>query len=421
MSKLKIGVFGAHRGITMMKVLLKHPEAELAAVCDRYVPALKDVQKLAEENGQKVALYESFDDFIHHPMDAMVLANYATEHAPYAVRALRAGIHVMSELMPCETIAQGIELIEAVEETGLVYTFAENVCYADGPFELWRRYEKGDIGEMLYGEGEYIHDGSSIRPQITYGDPNHWRFRLHPFFYCTHSLGTLMAMNKARAVKVSGFGTPPQLKPYLHGLGEKIGAIEMVTLESGAILKSMHGGMIREPAGYDHLIYGTSGNMRCKGLSGTVEVYRAGNAACKGTQEVYEPKKVLSPDLAEKFASHGGADFYATHFFIESIWNRPDGKQYAIDVYRSVEMGLCGLLAYRSQLAGGIPIDIPDFRDSSQRDAWRNDCACTCPGVAGDQLLPQFMGAEAFPPIPQSAYDKLQKLWQSGEPYTTDD
>ena len=36
MKKLKIGVFGAHRGKTMMHVLLRHPEAELVAVCDKY-------------------------------------------------------------------------------------------------------------------------------------------------------------------------------------------------------------------------------------------------------------------------------------------------------------------------------------------------------------------------------------------------
>ena len=34
MAKLKIGVFGAARGRTMIDVLLEHPVAELVAVCD---------------------------------------------------------------------------------------------------------------------------------------------------------------------------------------------------------------------------------------------------------------------------------------------------------------------------------------------------------------------------------------------------
>ena len=43
MSKLKVGVFGAARGRTMIGVLLEHPDAELVAVCDKYEPLLREV------------------------------------------------------------------------------------------------------------------------------------------------------------------------------------------------------------------------------------------------------------------------------------------------------------------------------------------------------------------------------------------
>ena len=99
--KLQIGVFGAGRGEIMIRVLLNHPDAELTAVCDKYEPGLKKVKERAEKEGMEVACYNNFDDFIRHPMDAVVLANYATEHATYAVRCLRAGLHVMSEVLPC--------------------------------------------------------------------------------------------------------------------------------------------------------------------------------------------------------------------------------------------------------------------------------------------------------------------------------
>ena len=74
-------------------------------------------------------------------------------------------------------------------------------------------------------------------------------------------------------------------------------------------------------------------------------------------------------------------------FFIEKILGRPDG-QWAIDVYQAVDMGICGILAFRSILDGNRPVRVPDLRDPAQRDAWRNDRACTDPKVAGDQLLP---------------------------------
>ena len=109
--KVKIGVFGAYRGMAMIRVLAKHPEAELVAVCDKYQPALEKVRALAQEAGIEVALYTSFDEFEKHDMDAVVLANYANEHAIYAIRLLKSGRHVLSEVLPCETMAQAVEAL----------------------------------------------------------------------------------------------------------------------------------------------------------------------------------------------------------------------------------------------------------------------------------------------------------------------
>lgn len=120
--KLRIGVFGGARGSYMMKVLLHHPDAELVAVCDKYQPLLDKAKAEAEEAGLEIALFNNFEDFIEYDMDAVVLANYATEHATFAIRCLHAGKHVMSEVLPSETMAQAVKLIEAVEETGLVST-----------------------------------------------------------------------------------------------------------------------------------------------------------------------------------------------------------------------------------------------------------------------------------------------------------
>lgn len=124
----------------------------------------------------------------------MVLANYANEHAPYAVRCLQAGRHVLSEVLPCETMAQAVELIEAVEASGKVYAYAENYCYMQSTFEMWRKYEEGCIGEIEYCEGEYIHDCSRGWPAITYGEREHWRNRIYANFYCTHSIGPMLTV-----------------------------------------------------------------------------------------------------------------------------------------------------------------------------------------------------------------------------------
>lgn len=417
MAKLKIGVFGAYRGMTMINVLLKHPDAELVAICDKYRPILNKAGKAAEEAGLNVALYECFDDFIKHDMDAVVLANYANEHAVFAVRLLDAGMHVMSEVLPCETMAQAVELVEAVERSGKVYAYAENYCYMDHTFEMWRRYERGDVGEVMYGEGEYVHDCSSIWPGITYGERDHWRNFMFSTFYCTHSIGPMLTITGRRPVQVVGLETQVNKQKYALGFwqGGLVGGIEMLTLDNGAILKSVHGGLKREPGSVNYEIYGTKGSMESNRLPGKkLSVYIEGDKFCQGETEWYDPEKFVSPDMAEKFGSHGGSDFYSTHFFIEKILGRPDGEKYSIDVYKALDMGICGIMAYRSILEGNKPMPIPNFRNPEEREAFRNDHRSTNPAISkGDDLLPAYHTGTVVEP--DEVYENVRQIWLAGK------
>jgi predicted dehydrogenase len=43
-------------------------------------------------NGQDVAVYTDYDRFLEHDMDAVVLANYFHQHAPFAIGRWSAGL-----------------------------------------------------------------------------------------------------------------------------------------------------------------------------------------------------------------------------------------------------------------------------------------------------------------------------------------
>ncbi len=411
---IKIGVFGAYRGKTMIDILMHYREAQLVAVCDMYEPALEKIKKAADKTQMTVALYTDFENFIKHDMDAVILANYATEHGTFAVRCLKEGKHVLSECLPCETMAQAVELIEAVEETGLVYAYAENYCYMKDTFEMWRRYESGEFGEVQYAECEYVHDCASCWPQITYGDKNHWRNLMHPNFYCTHSLGPVMAITGRKPIKVVGYEVPSD-KAIAEKTGRVGGAgIEMVTLDNGAIVKSLHGGLKREPAQNYYQIYCSKGTMesRRQEEGKLFNAYKEdAGKLCVGSWERYNPQGFVVSEMAEKFSAHGGSDFYATYLFIQKILGKPDGK-WSIDIYKAVNMGICGILAWRSALNGNIPIDVPDLSKPEQRDKYRNDHACTNPAVAGEQVVPRTV-YEPFE-MPDEVYDSVRALWKQG-------
>lgn len=408
--KVRIGVFGGYRGFTMIDQLLNHPDAELAAVCDKYEPLLKKVTDAAEKHGTKVAVYTDFNEFIKHDMDAVVLANYANEHAVYAVKCLKAGKHVMSEVLPGETPAQLVKLVEAVEETGLIYTYAENYCYMKAPFEMMKKYRSGEVGEIQYGEGEYIHDCTGIWPDITYGEKDHWRNRMFPTFYCTHSCGPLITITGLRPVKVVGFETNPNTEEKQLRIGEfcRTG-IEMITLENGAVIKSIHGGLKREPGSINYQVYGTKGMMESKRYNDEeFNMYLESEKVCRGSWSKYDPENDIGSDIAVKSGGHGGSDFYTTHFFIEKILGKPDGD-WAIDVYTACDMGLCGIMAWRSVLAGNKPVEIPDFRKKEDRDSFRDDNACCTPETAGDRLLPK--SSYTLPEVSDKVYDDVRKQW----------
>ncbi len=411
MKKVKIGVFGVYRGTSMINYCKCADNAEVVAICDKSEDAIETQRKAAE--GMNIAFYDNFEDFIKHDMDAVVLANYANEHAPFAIKAMKTGKHVFSDVLPVQTMKEAVELVEAVEKTGKIYAYGENYCYMPAPYEMKKLYEQGKIGEFEYGECEYIHNCEPIWPSITYGEEEHWRNNMYSTFYCTHSLGPIIHCTKLRPVSVIGFeGTKNERN--LRG-GSKSGqfGIEMVILENGGIVKSIHGGLYKNSIWYS--VYGSKGRMECgredakDGHIHKIYVNYDNFSGEYGDEklESYTP----THGYEEKVGGfgHGGSDFYSMYHFIEKIKGNPNAD--IIDVYEALDMFLPGMFAYRSILDGGVPKGIPNLRDNSVRELWRNDTACTDAKVAGDMLLPTF--SKGTPVIEAGVYDHVKELWKA--------
>ena len=410
MKKIRIGVFGGGRGSSMIQYARIAQDTELVAICDKYPDVIEKQKQLCGTDG--IAYYDNFEAFIRHDMDAVVLANYANEHAPFAIRCLKAGKHVFSEVLPVQTMQEAVELIETIEETGLVYAYGENYCYMPGPREMRKLYRQGKIGAFEYGEGEYIHNCEPIWPDITYGEAEHWRNNMYATFYCTHSLGPIIHITGLRPVRVTGFESPLVERNLRVGSRSGLFGIEMVELENGGIVKSIHGGLYKNSIWYT--LYGAKGRMETaredaeNGGFGRIYVNADDFDGAYDTtkHETYEP----ADENAEAAAvfGHGSSDFYTMHNFIKKI--RGDEDADTIDIFEALDMFLPGMFAYRSVLAGGMPMEVPNLRDRREREKWRGDTACTDPKTAGDMLLPPF--SKGTSEIPQEIYDKMRELWQ---------
>ena len=411
MSKIKIGVLGAYRGTSMINYCKYADNAEVVAICDKSHDALDEQKKLCK--GLNITFYDNFEDFIKHDMDAVVLANYAHEHAPFAIKSMKAGKHVFSEVSPVQTMKEAVELIETVEETGMVYAFGENYCYMNAPYEMKKLYEQGKIGEFEYGECEYVHNCEPFWHSITYGEESHWRNSIiYSTYYCTHSLGPIIHITGLRPVSVTGFeGTKIERK---YNTGSKSGAfgIEMVTLENGGIIKSIHGELYKNSVWYS--VYGSKGRMECAREDANdghidkiyVNYDEVASAYDTSKFENYNPK--FEHDEIAKKSGHGGSDFYCMYHFVEKLKGNPDAD--IIDVYEAMDMFLPGMFAYRSILDGGIPKNIPNLRDKAERDIWRDDVICTDPNVAGDKVIPTF--SKGTIDIDPAVYEKMKERWK---------
>ncbi len=408
--KMRIGVVGAGRGQSMMDYCERYGNAELVAICDNYAPALERARR---KYGDAVAYYDDFETFLSHDMDAVVLANFANAHAPFAIRCMEAGKAVLSEVLPVQTMREAVELVEAVERTGMLYVYGENYCYMPAPRMMREMFREGRLGTFEYGEGEYMHNCEPDWDYLTYADPNHWRNTMSAFYYCTHSLGPLVHITGLRPVRVTGFEAP--FNDRMYRMGAKAGpfGIEMVTLENGAILKSAHGvGPSKNSVWYT--VYGSKGRL---------ESAREDDKTHDGVRTLFvnldenegdnksEPVAADTDDdvsaMFEK-SGHGGADDYMMYEFIEAL--RGNRNANVVDVYEALDMYLPGHFAYRSVLAGGVPMDVPNLRDSAERDKWRADETCTDPAF-GENALPGY--SKGNPDIPREVYDKLQEKYES--------
>lgn len=388
--KVKIGVLGARRGRMMMRYCLKSDDAELVAICDYSEKARNECKKEFGRAGKNVQYFADFDTFLTKGgMDAVVLANYANDHCSYAVKCLDAGLHVMSEVLPVETLKEGVELVEAVERSGKVYSYAENYCFFSTTNEMKRLFADGTLGEFEYGESEYIHNCEPSWLGLTGGaNPEHWRNVMSAFYYCTHSAGPIIHATGLRPVKVSGTEGPYNDRMKGMGAGGAAVSVSMVTLENGGIYKCTQGlGLSNNSIWYS--VYGTKGKAEtAREYAGLVNNPLSKLYLLHGNRpdSPYTHWLGYRPYMDKRARSfgHSGSDWFTMHNFVKKIKGEPCD---IVDVYEALDMFFVGYFGFLSALHGK-ETEIPNFRLASVREKYRNDTACCNPKKAGDMLLP---------------------------------
>ena len=390
MKKIKVGIFGARRGMNYARHFIML-NCEVVAVCENRPEIRENVEKTLKELGSDAVYYEDFDAFIEHDMDAVFVANNFHEHVPFVVRLMEKGIHVLSECISNGTMAEGVELIRAAEKSDAIYMLAENYPMMLFNREMQRVCKGGTLGKILFAEGEYNHPVSPYDENFykmhTYS-LKHWRNYLPATYYITHSMGPVMCATGATPKRVTAM-------PVYAPADENIPSAKQ-NADRAAIITTLNDDdsvfRVVGCAGFGahHNSYrfcGTKGQIEnVRGMGNKVMLrYDAWNVP-EGMEEnnLYEPNFDDEDDELIKASGHGGGDYLTAKIFVECI---REGKQppHPFHVHAAVAMSSVAILGHRSLMEGGVPYDIPDFHCEEARKQYENDRLSPFFGMDGSE------------------------------------
>ncbi len=326
-----------------------------------------------------------------------ICTDWAT-HTPMAVYAMEHGKHVAVEVPAAMTIADCWKLVNTAEKTRKHCMMLENCCYDFFEMATLNMAQQGVFGEVIHGEGAYIHNlhAYNFGEEFKGGYHNDWRRRWNEAHtgnvYPTHGLGPIcQIMNIHRGDKMD----------YLVSMStNQFGLTKFATEKYGAnspearqIYKmgDMNTTLIRTHKGHTILIQHDVSSPRpydrihkVSGTKGFAVKYPVKQIALEPDyhsplhqekldsvlREYEHPFSREIGELARKVGGHGGMDFIMDYRLIYCLQR---GLPLDQDVYDAVEWSCIVELSERSVLNGSMPVEIPDFT----RGAWRKQNGLT--------------------------------------------
>ncbi len=163
MEKIKIGVIGVGNiSNSHIKSYLKDERVELYAFCDINPVHLKE---MGEKYGI-TRLYENIDEFLALPeLDAVSVCTWNNAHAECAIKAMRAGKHVLCEKPMAYNAAQAEEMEAVAKETGKILMIGF-VRRFGADCDMIKELKSEDFfGEIYYAK---------VRTLRRHGNPGGW-------------------------------------------------------------------------------------------------------------------------------------------------------------------------------------------------------------------------------------------------------
>jgi len=386
MSKLRIGFVGVGmQGSSHVRNFLNIDNVEIKAVCDIIPEKVEKIQKWVIKKGfPKPKAYTRGEyDFVRmceeEDLDLVYTATPWNWHVKVALAAMKNGKHAATEVPASITIEDSWKLVENSEKYNKHCVMMENCCYSRHALMTLNMVHKGLFGELLHGEGGYLHDLRNYKLGGLY--ENDWRvyhsMKRNGNLYPTHGLGPIaqcMGINRGDQFDylVSMSSNSRGLQEYARehlGPDNKfanakfvLGDINttMIKTKLGRTIFLSHDTNLPRPYTRIDMLQGTKGITHGYPPRFHFEGRTKGHGWEPMKNYIEEFDHPLWKNIAEKAkgAGHGGMDYLEDYRLVQSILR---GEETDMDVYDAAAWSVISELSEISVRNGSQPVKFPDF------------------------------------------------------------
>jgi predicted dehydrogenase len=397
LDKVRIGFVGlGNRGPGAVERMSCIENVEIAALCDVFEDRVEKCQEILEKHelpraksysGSKEVWKEMFQN---PEIDLIYITTPWAWHTPMAVFAMESGKHAVSEVPAALTLDECWQLVETSEKTRKHFMMLENCCYDFFELLTLNMARQGFFGEIVHGEGAYIHDlleGNFSKTKYT----EMWRLKQNfrnGNLYPTHGLGPIcqiMDINRGDKMEyLTSISTNDFQMAYMADeLASKDsfynefagkhfrGNMNTTSVRTfkGRTIMIQHDVTSPRPYSRIHLVSGTKG-VACKWPEPASIAAGHGwmkEEEMKLLEAQYAPEIVKRiGEMAKKIGGHGGMDFMMDWRLIDCLRN---GLPLDQNVYDAALWSSIAPLSEKSVANRSNSIDVPDFTNG----AWKTN------------------------------------------------
>jgi predicted dehydrogenase len=363
--QINIALVGLGFGAEFIPIYQAHPNAHLAALCQRNLDKL---DQLGDAFGVEKR-YTNYADLLADPdVDAVHINTPIPDHAPQTIAALRAGKHVACTVPMATTTDELRQIVELQEQTGLKVMMMETVVYSREFLFVKAMCDSGELGKVQFLRASH--------QQEMAGWPGYWE-GLPPMYYATHCVGPVLALTGAQAAHVSCLGSGQIDEQLISKYGSPF-AVETCQIKmhdsdlSAEITRSLFNTARQYRESFD--VYGSKKSFEWAQVEGEDPVVHTGEVPARvvvpdyahllpESIRRYTTKGVYDSDENQHLSftqgsGHGGSHPHLAHEFLSALVGDRDPYPNA---RQSANWTAVGILAHESAMAGGRRIELPDY------------------------------------------------------------